>query len=109
MPFVVSPNYVPQDPEYAQHYKPDQQGCAECNGVSYHQERKTFSRQILTCNGLQTIESTKPPDVPPVINREMDKQYLGIVPTLRHTRVINRSTRYTNDVQTITVDPNDVV
>jgi hypothetical protein len=113
MPFVVSPNYVPEDPEYIQHYKPEQQGCAECNGVNVPPRQKFFPREILTCDGLKVLQSTKPPDVPPVTNREMDKQAgmgggVGIIPTLQHTRVISRSTRNSVDVQTIVVNPQDV-
>ena len=112
MDFIVSPNYIPQNPEYAQHYKPEQQGCAECNGVSYHQRQKFSPRQVLTCNGLMTVEST--PRAAPGWNREMDVNagaYGGVaaIPTKKHTRVINRSTRSASDVQTIVVDPQDVV
>jgi hypothetical protein len=109
MPFIVSPNYTPQDPEYTRHYKPEQQGCADCNGVSASNRRKFFSKEILTCDGIKTIETSKPPDKPPVINREMDKQYLGAVNDLKHTRIIGRSTRNLVNVQTIIVNPQDVV
>ncbi len=109
MPFIVSPNYVPQDPEWEKHYKPELQGCADCNGVAMHSNPPTFTREILTCEGVKTIQTTKPPDTPPVINREMDKQYLAGTQTVKHTRVINRSTRNSTDVEMIVVNPNDVV
>jgi len=114
MPFIVSPNYVPQDPEYTQHFKPEQQGCAECGGVSVPpQPTRTFPRQVLTCSGLKVIQTTKPPNSAPVSNREMDGQFgayggVGVTPTLQHTRVIGNNTRYSSNEQTITVDSQDV-
>lgn len=101
MPFIVSPNYVPQDPEYVQHYKPEQQGCADCNGVKVPPEMPSFPKQVLTCNGVKVIETTERPNVAPVSNREMDKQYVGIINSLRSTRVINKSTRNFKDVEEI--------
>lgn len=101
MPFIVSPNYIPQDPEYKRHYKPDQQGCADCNGVKVPTDLPVFFKQIMTCNGIKIIKTTEPPVVPPVSNREMDKQYIGITPSLRHTKVISRSTRIFNDLEEI--------
>jgi electron transfer flavoprotein alpha subunit len=103
MPFIVSPNYVPQDPEYTQHYKPEQQQCADCNGVTVAPVNHFFKRQVLTCNGVKTIESSKRPNVAPVSNREMDKQYVAIVESLKYTRVINKSTRNRTDIEEIAV------
>lgn len=98
MPFIISPNYVPQDPEWEKHYKPEQQGCAECNGVRVPPRGPSFPHQIRTCNGLKTIQSTQPPNTPPVINREMDKQHLGAITSLNASLIVNRSTRTTSDV-----------
>lgn len=109
MPFIVRPTYVPQNPEYEKHYKPEQQGCADCNGPQAPVQRKFFSRDVMTCDGIKTIQTTKPPNTPPLVNREMDKQYLGIVPTLTKTSVIGRSTRKETSVDTIVFDiTNDV-
>lgn len=109
MPFIVRPGYVPQDPEYVKHYKPDQQGCADCNGARVPLQRKFFSREILTCDGIKTIQTTKPPNTPALVNREMDKQYLGIVPTLTRTVVVGRNTRSESNVDTTIFDvTNDV-
>lgn len=108
MPFIVSPNYVPQDLEWERHYKPEQQGCADCNGVRVPPSPPASPKEILTCDGIKTIMSTARPDVPPVYNREMDSQYVGGVNTFYHTRIISRSTRETVSVETLTVKSNQV-
>ena len=104
MPFIVSPNYVPQDPEWEKHYKPEQQGCADCNGVKVPPQNTFFTRDVLTCNGMKAIQTTRRPNIPPMVNREMDKQYLGVIQTVTKTRVVNRSTRSQIDVDTTVID-----
>lgn len=73
MPFIVSPNYIPQDPEFTRHYKPEHQGCP-CNGVSI---------------GKPTIYKV----TSPIGTHDMDFQYVAVIQTLNHAKIINRSTR----------------
>jgi len=109
MPFIVGTNYVPQDPEWEKHYKPEQQGCGECNGVKVPPPPPASPREILTCNGIKVIQSNKRPNVPPVSNREMDKQYVASTSTLKHTRIIGNNTRNSTNTETIEIDSGDVL